>query len=319
LYRFILAWRYLRSRKITYLSVLGVAVGVTALIVVLAVMEGFQQDFKRRIRGMLSDIVMRYRGDEPLEEVLRKIESVPHVVGAAPRLRGMGLVGAGKGRGAVGTVGIDPGREGKVSQLPVYVMDAWIDRPAAGAIVYFEMYQFLIRDDLEQMKQLSEQEDFASKLAPHIENGRLFVEAVGEIVQHLHENKGFEAIREAYRQFRMAMKASALFGEDVLNIEGEIDTRRKSSWAKNSPNVSSTYSWGKRSRWSPARAGAFPRTPKGAPRGSSRWWGPSSRACSSSIRASCSCPWKRPRPFPGAKDWSRKSVSGSTISPTRPR
>ncbi|MHC4598725.1 MAG: ABC transporter permease [Planctomycetota bacterium] len=223
MYRFILAWRYLRSRKITYLSVLGVAVGVTALIVVLAVMEGFQQDFKRRIRGMLSDIVMRYRGDEPLDEVLRKIESVPHVVGAAPRLRGMGLVGAGKGRGAVGTVGIDPDREGRVSQLPMYVMNAWIDRHAAGAIVYFEMYLFLVRDNLEQLRQLEKEGGLPPELAPHVEKSRLFVTTVESVVQHLHENKGFEAIREAYRRFRNALNASALFGEKFPEIETEID------------------------------------------------------------------------------------------------
>ena len=225
MYRFILAWRYLRSRKITYLSVLGVAVGVTALIVVMAVMEGFQQDFKHRIRGMLSDIIMRYRGDEPLDEVLRKIESVPHVVGAAPRLRGMSLVGSGKGRAGVGTVGIDPEREGRVSQLPVYVMNAWIDRPAARAIVYFEMYLFLGRDIVEQLRQLGSEEDLSPELEAHLEANRLFVASVEEVIRHLHENKGFEAIREAYRRFRRILSETALFGKNATDMEAEIDFR----------------------------------------------------------------------------------------------
>jgi ABC-type lipoprotein release transport system permease subunit len=115
MYRFVLALRYLRARKITYFSVVGVAIGVMALIVVMAVMEGFQRDYKGRIRGTLSDVMIRYRGDEPIGAVLDKISSVPHVVAASPRLKGMALLSS-RGRGAVEIVGVDPQREGLVSE-----------------------------------------------------------------------------------------------------------------------------------------------------------------------------------------------------------
>jgi lipoprotein-releasing system permease protein len=122
MYRYFIALRYLRSRRITYLSILGVAVGVSALIIVLAVMEGFQNDFKNRIRGVLSDVIVRYRGPLPVDEVERRILAVPGVAAASPRLRGIALIVGRHGRGAVQIVGIEPEKEVQVSKLGFYVI-----------------------------------------------------------------------------------------------------------------------------------------------------------------------------------------------------
>ncbi len=143
MYRFAIALRYLRSRKITYLSVIGVAVGVAALIIVMAVMEGFEEDFKDRIRGMLSDVVVRYRGEKSFEEVEKSILSVEHVTAAAPRLRGMALVMGPGGRGAVEIVGIDVSKEVRVSKLAEYIINSRVTGMAkdlAQAIEALEMH-----------------------------------------------------------------------------------------------------------------------------------------------------------------------------------
>jgi lipoprotein-releasing system permease protein len=141
MYRYVIALRYLKSRRITYFSILGVAVGVAALIIVLAVMEGFQNDFKSRIRGILSDIVVRYRGELPYAEVEKRILSVEHVEAAAPRLKGMGLIIGGGGRGAVQIVGIDVEKEIRVSKLAEYVINSRLTALAKEADQEIEALQ----------------------------------------------------------------------------------------------------------------------------------------------------------------------------------
>jgi len=225
LYRLILAFRYLRARKITYFSIVGVAVGVMALIVVLSVMEGFQRDFKGRIRGMLSDIMLRYRGTEPIETVLEKIESIDHVLGAAPRLRGMGLLG-GRGTGAVAAVGIDPEREVKVSELASFVMNAWIERPTAQAVLFLEGYHYMAKDRLAQNEMLaSKTGGLSEEELRETEKIRLFAGHVEENIRILRDQTGFGPVRDAYERFRCSIHDSGLF--QVERIDEDLDGRLK--------------------------------------------------------------------------------------------
>ncbi len=84
--------RYLRAKKkafislITYLSIAGVAVGVMALIVVIAVMSGFEADLKSRILGGQAQVILMRHGG-PLadyREVMRQVEAVDGVAAATP-------------------------------------------------------------------------------------------------------------------------------------------------------------------------------------------------------------------------------------------
>lgn len=225
MYRYLLAARYLRARKITYFSIAGVAGGVMVLIVVMSVMEGFQQDFKSRIRGMLSDILLRYRGDEPLETVLEKIESVDHVTGVAPRLRGLALV-AGQGKVAVETVGIDPDREGSASELPVYVMKAGRMRPLANAARFMEDYRYAVQDLVDRIAaNVKPGEERAAEAERLVAQGRVFLRSTTAILEQLRQEEGFEAVRRAYRAFLRAGKESGIFGETYARLESEVKER----------------------------------------------------------------------------------------------
>lgn len=86
--------RYLKARRkqafislITLISIGGVALGVMALIVVLAVMSGFEHDLRGKILGTNAHLwVLRY-GDRGIEEPARQLEvirGVPHVVAVSP-------------------------------------------------------------------------------------------------------------------------------------------------------------------------------------------------------------------------------------------
>jgi ABC-type lipoprotein release transport system permease subunit len=230
-YRFILAFRYLRARKITYFSVAGVALGVMALIVVLSVMEGFQRDFKGRIRGMLSDLSIRYRGAEPVEEALRKIEAVPHVAGASPRLRGMAILG-GRGRSGIETIGIDPEREGKVSDLPKYVMEAEVQRASSLAALYIEDSLFQVQDLIPRFEKILKEGD--ASFAPgerenfqnRVERSRAFARTLEELLKTVREEGGFPAVRKAYLGYLQALRDFGLLDEKgVQRIEKEVRAR----------------------------------------------------------------------------------------------
>jgi len=57
MYKFLLCWRYLRTRWIAFASIISVTLGVATMIVVNSVMEGFRHEMQDRIHSILSDVV----------------------------------------------------------------------------------------------------------------------------------------------------------------------------------------------------------------------------------------------------------------------
>jgi lipoprotein-releasing system permease protein len=103
---FAIAWRYLRSRRgskllslISVIAIGGVVIGVSALIVIMGVMSGLQNDLREKILIGSPDVrVMNYGSDMVLKDwkpVLEKVSRQPGVVAAAPFVLTKALVGAG--------------------------------------------------------------------------------------------------------------------------------------------------------------------------------------------------------------------------------
>ena len=96
------ALRYLKARRkqavvsvISFISVLGVAAGVMALVIALALNTGFQEEFQRRILGATSHVNLLRMGGGPLEdykEVLARVADVPGVLEATPTIYGQCLL-----------------------------------------------------------------------------------------------------------------------------------------------------------------------------------------------------------------------------------
>jgi lipoprotein-releasing system permease protein len=115
-----IAWRYLRSRKgsrllslITVIAIGGVVVGVSALILVVGVMNGLQDDLKDKILVGSPDIRVLTYGDEltipKWRPVLARIQSQPGVVAAGPFVLTQALISTGHAyREAAQIEGIDP-------------------------------------------------------------------------------------------------------------------------------------------------------------------------------------------------------------------
>jgi len=122
-----LAWRYLRSRRgsrllslISVIAIGGVAVGVSALILIMGVMNGLQRDLREKILVGSPDVrVLTYGDDLRIErwrEALGRVRTTPGVVAAAPVVLTQGLVGRGtQGQGfttGAQIVGIEPAGPG---------------------------------------------------------------------------------------------------------------------------------------------------------------------------------------------------------------
>jgi lipoprotein-releasing system permease protein len=119
--------RTLRSKKrtgfvsfITWISVGGVALGTAVLIIILSVMNGFENEVRGRIIGTnASLIVLRHDTDlvPAPDSVAKIIASVPGVDGVAPFVFGKGLLRAGDRADGVIVKGVDLPRERKVTTV----------------------------------------------------------------------------------------------------------------------------------------------------------------------------------------------------------
>ncbi|NNL75192.1 MAG: lipoprotein-releasing ABC transporter permease subunit [Desulfobacterales bacterium] len=117
--------RYLRAKQkqafislITILSIAGVAVGVMALIVVIAVMTGFETDLKSRILGGQSQVMLMRRGDAftDYRRVLQEVEKVEGVEAATPFILSQIMLRAKYGTTGAVLRGIDPDSAGRVME-----------------------------------------------------------------------------------------------------------------------------------------------------------------------------------------------------------
>jgi lipoprotein-releasing system permease protein len=116
-FEYFIGRRYLRAKQrqtfislITLLSIAGVSVGVMALIVVIAVMAGFEADMKSRILGVESHVVILRHG-QPFtgyREVLREARQIPGVTGTAPFVYSQVMLRSAGGVSGAVLRGIDP-------------------------------------------------------------------------------------------------------------------------------------------------------------------------------------------------------------------
>jgi lipoprotein-releasing system permease protein len=116
-YEFFIAWKYLTRRKksgfismITVISILGVGVGVMALIVVLAVMSGFDRELKTKIVGMNPHIYVEALGGiaEPDDTVLaiRQL-GLPEILTVAKTVQGQAIIRSSQNAIGVVVKGVD--------------------------------------------------------------------------------------------------------------------------------------------------------------------------------------------------------------------
>lgn len=125
-YELFVGLRYTRAKRrnhfisfISLVSILGIALGVTALITVTSVMNGFEKEMRERIVGASSHATVTGLG-EPVDDWQSIVEAAttnPEVTGAAPYVEGqVMLVHAGRSTGSL-VRGILPDQESQVSEI----------------------------------------------------------------------------------------------------------------------------------------------------------------------------------------------------------
>ncbi|MBA4112540.1 MAG: lipoprotein-releasing system transmembrane subunit LolC [Verminephrobacter sp.] len=129
-YELALGWRYTRAGRATRrngfisfisgVSMLGIALGVAALIIVLSVMNGFQKEVRDRMLSVVSHIEIFAPAGAAMPDVARTLQEArqhPQVVGAAPFVAAQALLARGEDMKGALVRGIDPAREPEVTDL----------------------------------------------------------------------------------------------------------------------------------------------------------------------------------------------------------
>jgi lipoprotein-releasing system permease protein len=138
------AVRYLPARRrqafislISLISAVGVAVGVMALLIVLALMTGLQGELRDRIIGSAAHVyVLKAGGLGGADEEVRKVRAVPRVVAAAPVVLGLGLAKSVGGSQFITLKGVDPSLELGVTNVGRSMLSGSLDAltPVEGSM-----------------------------------------------------------------------------------------------------------------------------------------------------------------------------------------
>ncbi len=129
-YELRIGWRYTRAGRstrrngfisfISGVSMLGIALGVAALIIVLSVMNGFQKEVRDRMLGVVSHIEVVAAGGEALPDAaltIREAKQNTQVQGAAPFIAAQALLARGEDMKGIMVRGIDPALESEVTDI----------------------------------------------------------------------------------------------------------------------------------------------------------------------------------------------------------
>ncbi len=138
--RYTRAGRSSRSNRfisfISGVSMLGIALGVAALIIVLSVMNGFQKEVRDRMLSVVAHIEVFAPGGAALPDAARTLAEVkahPQVVGAAPFIAAQALVARGEDMKGAIIRGIDPALEPQVTDISGGKLDAASGSGSSGS------------------------------------------------------------------------------------------------------------------------------------------------------------------------------------------
>ncbi len=140
-----ISWRYLLTKRkekfislISVISVLGIAIGVMALIVVIGVMTGFDRDLRDKIVGNFSHITIsgvRSMDYSEYEGIAAKLKDYSQVKASSPYVQGQVLIEEDRKFMALGLKGIEPDREQYVTKIKDYIIKGSFSDLVPGTVI----------------------------------------------------------------------------------------------------------------------------------------------------------------------------------------
>ena len=124
-----LGYKYLRSNKgggfsfTTLLAIIGLAIGISSLIVVTSVMNGFEKQLEDRILGVIPHSVIT--SDNPIsnyENIITNIKKNSEVIDASPYINIQAIVSSSYDTRGISVIGIDPNIEKNMSIISDYML-----------------------------------------------------------------------------------------------------------------------------------------------------------------------------------------------------
>ena len=124
-----LGYKYLRSNKggvfsfTTLLAIIGLSIGISSLIVVTSVMNGFEKELEDRILGVSPHSVIS--SDEPIddyENLINQVKKDANIIEASTYINTQGIISSSYDTRGVSLIGIDPLKEKNMSIIPDYML-----------------------------------------------------------------------------------------------------------------------------------------------------------------------------------------------------
>ncbi len=124
-----LGYKYLRSNKggifsfTTFLAIIGLMIGISSLIVVTSVMNGFEKELENRILGVIPHSVIY--SDDPIknyDQLVNDIRNEKNILEASPYISLQGLVSSQYNNKGINIIGIDTKKEESMSIIPDYML-----------------------------------------------------------------------------------------------------------------------------------------------------------------------------------------------------
>ena len=210
-----LALRYLRPKRtfisiITLVSVLGVTLGVTVLILVISVMTGFDRELRQKVIDFDAHILVTTEGVlTDWRDLTVKIRNTPDIVATAPYIQGPVIVEFQNRRLAPMIRGIDPAEEEKVIPIRKFIKLGKLDLEGDSTVIGVDLAQKLgvtvgdkltvyspgnlgeILDKLKALdqKQGAEKEKAIDNLREVVLPKELTVTGIFETGQYLHDSE----------------------------------------------------------------------------------------------------------------------------------
>jgi lipoprotein-releasing system permease protein len=145
-YRFFLAVRQMKSRGgkflsfATFISIIGIALGVAAIIVVMGVMSGFTEEIRSKILGLKPHILVQTFGTlSDVSPVSKKIEKIDGVVASSPVIWEEGIIQYKERAKGIIIKGIDYQKEIKVTDLKKYIKGSDVSSLKDGILIGEEL------------------------------------------------------------------------------------------------------------------------------------------------------------------------------------